>query len=146
MDTIIVKLSLLLGTTARRVPLPGCSSGIANSSNGEIEAGKPVNSVKQFRSFDAMLDLRQLEIIGDHFLQVLLAMKHNGAIDKTREGFTTLCNRLVCSSDPRINHMSDSWMKQLMQRTIENGQTVDDLLRRSAGIPAEGGGTHSTCI
>lgn len=130
------ELSLLLGTIARKVPLPGCSSGIADSSNGEIEAGKLVNSVKQFRSFDAMLDLRQLEIIGDHFLQVLLAMKHNGAIDKTRAGFTALCNRLLCSSDPRINQMPESWMKQLMQRTIAKGQTVDDLLRRSAGIPA----------
>lgn len=130
------ELSLLLGTIARKVPLPGCSSGIADSSNGENEAGKLVNSVKQFRSFDAMLDLRQLEIIGDHFLQVLLAMKHNGAIDKTRAGFTALCNRLLCSSDPRINQMPELWMKQLMQRTIAKGQTVDDLLRRSAGIPA----------
>lgn len=130
------ELSLLLGTIARKVPLPGCSSGIADSSNGEIEAGKLVNSVKQFRCFDAMLDSRQLEIIGDHFLQVLLAMKHNGAIDKTRAGFTALCNRLLCSSDPRINQMPESWMKQLMQRTIAKGQTVDDLLRRSAGIPA----------
>jgi hypothetical protein len=146
MDTIIVKLSLLLGTIARKVPLPGCISGIADNSNGEIEAGKLVSSVKQFRRFDAMLDLRQLEIIGNHFLQFLLAMKHNGAIDKTRAGFTTLCNHLLCSSDPRINQMPESWMKQLMQRKIAKGQTMDDLLRRSAGIPAEGGGTHSTCI
>ena len=48
-----------------------------------------------------MLDLKQLERIGNHFLDVLLKMKHNGAIDKTRAGFTALCNRLLCSNDPR---------------------------------------------
>ena len=39
--------------------------------------------------------------MGAHFLQVLLAMKHNGAIDKTRAGFIALCDRLLRSHDPR---------------------------------------------
>lgn len=32
--------------------------------------------------------------------------------------------------------MTEAWMEQLMARVIAKGQTVDDLLRRSAGIPA----------
>lgn len=32
--------------------------------------------------------------------------------------------------------MTESWMVLLMDRTVAKGQTVDDLLRRSAGIPA----------
>lgn len=32
--------------------------------------------------------------------------------------------------------MIESWMELLMDRTVAKGQTVDDLLRRSAGIPA----------
>lgn len=32
--------------------------------------------------------------------------------------------------------MTERWMEQLMERTTVKGQTVDDLLRRSAGIPA----------
>jgi hypothetical protein len=32
--------------------------------------------------------------------------------------------------------MTESWMVLLMDRTIAKGQTVDDLIRRSAGIPA----------
>ncbi|TQD77162.1 hypothetical protein C1H46_037298 [Malus baccata] len=32
--------------------------------------------------------------------------------------------------------LTESWMEQLMDRTVAKGQTVDDLLRRSAGIPA----------
>ncbi|KAK9682390.1 hypothetical protein RND81_10G070300 [Saponaria officinalis] len=85
---------------------------------------------------DAVLDVNQLEAIGNHFLEVLLKMKHNGAIDKTRAGFTALCNRLLCSDDPRLCQLIESWMDQLMERTVAKGQTVDDLLRRSAGIPA----------
>lgn len=53
------------------------------------------------RTSAAMLEVKQLETIGNHFLEVLLKMKHNGAIDKTRAGFTALCNRLLCSNDPR---------------------------------------------
>ncbi|KAE8651220.1 hypothetical protein Csa_001110 [Cucumis sativus] len=85
---------------------------------------------------EEVLDVKQLKVIGDHFLEVLLKMKHNGAIDKTRAGFTALCNRLLCSDDQRLCKLTESWMDQLMERTTAKGQTVDDLLRRSAGIPA----------
>lgn len=75
-----VQVSLLLGTIIRKVPLP---------------------SSERSDSSDSVLDVEQLETIGNHFLEVLLKMKHNGAIDKTRAGFTALCNRLLCSNDPR---------------------------------------------
>ncbi|KAJ3677358.1 hypothetical protein LUZ60_003082 [Juncus effusus] len=110
------EVSLLFGTIIRKVPLP--SSTNSNPTGTEI------------------LDLVQLETMGDHFLQVLLKMKHNGAIDKTRAGFTALCNRLLCSNDSRLCKMTESWMELLITRTVSKGQTVDDLLRRSAGIPA----------
>ncbi|KAK8951127.1 hypothetical protein KSP39_PZI003019 [Platanthera zijinensis] len=127
------EVSLLLGTIIRKVPLPSFSSPesfkheypLTNNEESEINLDD-----------DGMLDLQQLEAIGSHFLQVLLKMKHNGAIDKTRAGFTALCNRLLCSNDSRLCRMTETWMEQLMERTIAEGQTVDDLLRRSAGIPA----------
>ncbi|KAF7802969.1 thyroid adenoma-associated protein-like protein [Senna tora] len=120
------EVSLLLGTIIRKIPLP--SSTCSDSS----ELGCSSVDTPSFSS-NAVLDLGQLETIGNHFLEVLLKMKHNGAIDKTRAGFTALCNRLLCSNDPRL---TEYWMEQLMNRTIAKGQTVDDLLRRSAGIPA----------
>ncbi|XP_039011306.1 thyroid adenoma-associated protein homolog isoform X2 [Hibiscus syriacus] len=127
------ELSLLLGTIIRKIPLPSYSC------SGSLESGHP-----SYDSTDAsvttisegLLDLKQLEKIGNHFLEVLLKMKHNGAIDKTRAGFTALCNRLLCSNDPMLCKLTESWMEQLMERTVAKGQTVDDLLRRSAGIPA----------
>lgn len=77
-------MSLLLGTIIRKAPLPA----------GELdyEGVSPVHAV---------LDVTQLETIGSHFLEVILKMKHNGAIDKTRAGFTALCNRLLCCNEPR---------------------------------------------
>ncbi|CAJ1946965.1 unnamed protein product [Sphenostylis stenocarpa] len=123
------EVSLLLGTIIRKVPLPSN----ACSDLSELE-GDSVDTAGF--SSDSVLDLKQLKTIGNHFLEVLLKMKHNGAIDKTRAGFTALCNRLLCSSNSRLHRMTESWMEQLMQRTVAKGQVVDDLLRRSAGIPA----------
>lgn len=88
------QISLLLGTIIRKIPLP--SSIPSDSSEACTADGKEITIEP-----DPMLDLQQLETIGNHFLQVLLKMKHNGAIDKTRAGFTALCNRLLCSNDPR---------------------------------------------
>ncbi|KAJ8750271.1 hypothetical protein K2173_014186 [Erythroxylum novogranatense] len=126
------EVSLLLGTIVRKIPLPSNSS---DSSEPEVSFDDATDASKSTTS-NAILDLKQLEQIGDHFLNVLLKMKHNGAIDKTRAGFTALCNRLLCSNDPRLCKLAESWMEQLMERTVAKGQTVDDLLRRSAGIPA----------
>ncbi|XVF60520.1 hypothetical protein PTKIN_Ptkin08bG0054100 [Pterospermum kingtungense] len=127
------ELSLLLGTIIRKIPLPSYSS--SGSSESEHPSSDSVDaSVTEIS--EGMLDLKQLEKIGNHFLEVLLKMKHNGAIDKTRAGFTALCNRLLCSNDPMLCKLVESWMEQLMERTAAKGQSVDDLLRRSAGIPA----------
>lgn len=90
----VLQVSLLLGTIIRKVPLPsGTCSDLSELGGSSVDAAG--------FSSNAMLDLEQLETIGNHFLEVLLKMKHNGAIDKTRAGFTALCNRLLCSNDPR---------------------------------------------
>ncbi|TVU42986.1 hypothetical protein EJB05_09415 [Eragrostis curvula] len=123
------EISLLFGTIIRKIPLPGCSH--SNSSQNGLSDNTEETSMSA-----EILDVEQLETMGEHFLQVLLKMKHNGAIDKTRAGLTALCNRLLCSNDSRLCKMTESWLELLMDRTIAKGQTVDDLLRRSAGIPA----------
>ncbi|XP_073150839.1 uncharacterized protein [Henckelia pumila] len=121
------EVSLLLGTVVRKVPLPTADE--MRNITGYVDN-------ESIAASGAILDVKQLETIGNHFLEVLLKMKHNGAIDKTRAGFTALCNRLLCSNDSRLCKLTETWMDQLMERTVSKGQTVDDLLRRSAGIPA----------
>lgn len=92
-------MSLLLGTIIRKIPLP--TSSLAPLENGDLASAVPDDSV--VGNSESLLDLKQLEKIGDHFLEVLLKMKHNGAIDKTRAGFSALCHRLLCSNDPRYD-------------------------------------------
>lgn len=87
-------MSLLLGTIIRKVPLP---TSDVSESGFQVVHETDLSNTKS----GAMLDLKQLEVIGNYFLEVLLKMKHNGAIDKTRAGFTALCNRLLCSNDSR---------------------------------------------
>ncbi|GAV72332.1 DUF2428 domain-containing protein [Cephalotus follicularis] len=127
------EVSLVLGTIIRKLPLPSSSHSDLSESGGHLPDAADVSIMEKS---DMLLDLKQLERIGSHFLEVLLKMKHNGAIDKTRAGFTALCNRLLCSNDPRLCKLTETWMEQLMDRTVAKGQLVDDLLRRSAGIPA----------
>lgn len=62
-----------------------------------------------------LLNAEQLEAMGAHFLQVLLAMKHNGAIDKTRTGFIALCDRLLRSPDPRLSTCASFTYVHIMQ-------------------------------
>ena len=40
-----------------------------------------------------LLDPQQLAHMGDHFIKVLMTMKHNGAVDKTQAGFIDLVRR-----------------------------------------------------
>jgi hypothetical protein len=56
--------------------------------------------VKRDSGDEGLLDSEQLRQIGDHFVTVLLGMKHNGAIDKTQLGFVALCERLLKCGTP----------------------------------------------
>eukprot|EP00850_Spirogloea_muscicola_P002017 SM000007S20977 [mRNA] locus=s7:1355748:1369992:+ [translate_table: standard] len=133
------EVSLLLGTIVRRVPLPGSeqeallhslrSKGLSKQVRMEAKGKSSVQGLP-------LLNDAQLEEVGNHFLEVLLALKHNGAIDKTRYGFIAVIERLLRSTSPLVNRLPETWLEKLVRRTAAAGQTADDLLRRSAGIPA----------
>lgn len=106
-------MSLLLGTIIRKIPLPRDSE----SSDSDGIYSDVVTSM-----LGAMLDVRQLETIGNHFLEVLLKMKHNGAIDKTRAGFTALCNRLLCSNDRRYVFIYFICMLVLLKLCLQDNE------------------------
>ncbi|XVE68126.1 hypothetical protein DITRI_Ditri09bG0044500 [Diplodiscus trichospermus] len=116
----------------RKIPLPSYSS------SGSLESQHPshdsVDALVTATS-EGMLDLKQLEKIGNHFLEVLLKMKHNGAIDKTSR-LPDYFEVLTSLAGIQNTWLVESWMEQLMERTVAKGQIVDDLPRRSAGIPA----------
>ncbi|CAI5526475.1 unnamed protein product [Closterium sp. Naga37s-1] len=80
--------------------------------------------------------LPPLQQVGDHFVSLLLAMKHNGAVDKTRAGFIALTDRLLRCPSPALNALPRAWLTTLQRRLTAPHQTLTDLIRRSAGLPA----------
>ncbi|KAL3629156.1 hypothetical protein CASFOL_026378 [Castilleja foliolosa] len=119
------EVSLLLGTVIRKVPLPTSDEMRKAITNSTDESGLP---------FNVMLDLQQLQTIGNHFLEVLLKMKHNGAIDKTRAGFTALCNRLLCSNDPIVgkDEFEQTLADLLKENKVDNSGVRFDPSARTA--------------
>ena len=87
------------------------------------------------KSASPLLDPSQLRDAGERLLATLLAMKHNGAIEKTRVGLTCLGERLLRSSDATLSALPKAWLAELFERLEEPNQSVKDLIRRSAGIP-----------
>ena len=87
------------------------------------------------KSASSLLDPSQLRDAGERLLATLLAMKHNGAIEKTRVGLTCLGERLLRSSDATLSALPKAWLAELFERLEEPNQSVKDLIRRSAGIP-----------
>ena len=114
------EVSLLTGELARVVPIPGGANSRALGGE-EKDAG--------------LLDPSQLKAAGEHLLRTLLVMKHNGAIEKTRVGLTSLGERLLRSSRRDLSGLPATWLDDLFRRLEREGQSIKDLIRRSAGIP-----------
>ena len=108
------------GELARVVPIPGGANSRALGGE-EKDAG--------------LLDPSQLKAAGEHLLRTLLVMKHNGAIEKTRVGLTSLGERLLRSSQRDLSGLPATWLDDLFRRLEREGQSIKDLIRRSAGIP-----------
>jgi len=114
------EVSLLTGELARVVPIPGGANSRALGGE-EKDAG--------------LFDPSQLKAAGEHLLRTLLVMKHNGAIEKTRVGLTSLGERLLRSSQRDLSGLPATWLDDLFRRLEREGQSIKDLIRRSAGIP-----------
>ncbi|GMH43329.1 hypothetical protein BSKO_11251 [Bryopsis sp. KO-2023] len=107
------EISALLGTMARVIPMEG--EGI----DGD----------------HVLLTASHLDVIGRHFMTALIRMKHNGAVDKTGVGFQELCKRLLQCGDQDKQRLPSKWMDALFSRILEKGQSRDDIVRRSGGLP-----------
>jgi len=74
---------------------------------------------------------------GAQLVDTLLVTKHNGVVDKARQGLVQLSARLLqlgqdhgdCADAPRM------WVDALLDRLEDPSQGVRDLIRRSAGLP-----------
>lgn len=101
--------SLLLAALARVLPLG--------------DAGAPLESA-------------QLRSAGDRLLALLLALKHNGAVDRARAAFLALCQRLLAAPEPGLAALPAGWLRDALAFLRRPGQGRSDIVRRSAGLPA----------
>ncbi|GLC36743.1 hypothetical protein PLESTB_000787500 [Pleodorina starrii] len=83
----------------------------------------------------AMLGFSQLRRVGDLLVRLLFEMKHNGAVDKTSLALTAVAERLLRASAPELNGMPRPWLEACIRRVLARGQSRDDIVRRSAGLP-----------
>jgi hypothetical protein len=126
-------VSLLIGTLARRLPLPGASSSSSAAPGSSPE--QPQQPDLSSSSSD-MLQPQQLAQLGDLLLSLLLSMKHNGAVEKSQPGVLWLAEQLLQSPRSDLNGLPAGWLARCMARVQQPGQCRDDIVRRSAG------GTH----
>ncbi|KAK3280677.1 hypothetical protein CYMTET_11497 [Cymbomonas tetramitiformis] len=82
-----------------------------------------------------LLDAEQLGRTGSTFLEALLAIKHSGALEKMRMGFSGLAQRLLNSSRDGLRQLPSEWLDRLLAHLHAPNQSLDDVTRRSAGIP-----------
>ena len=137
------EVSLLVGALSRAAPVEGDDEDAAAGGSPEASSDderddddkKKGRRRPRKKSASPLLDPSQLRDAGERLLATLLAMKHNGAIEKTRVGLTCLGERLLRSSDATLSALPKAWLAELFERLEEPNQSVKDLIRRSAGIP-----------
>lgn len=138
--------SLLIGTLAVRLPLPkstAVGSLRPDAQGSSLQAGSEANGVpgsQQRQQQQQLIECQQLEQLGSLQLSMLLSMKHNGAVEKSQAGFIALLERLLESPEVCLNQLPRRWLGQCLDRVQQQGQSRDDIVRRSAGKAVCGGG------
>ncbi|XP_070074815.1 tRNA (32-2'-O)-methyltransferase regulator THADA isoform X2 [Drosophila takahashii] len=100
---------------------------------GELVQRAPLEDEQQEDDF--LLSSKQLEAIGELFLQLLAETKHRGAFEQAYVGFTMLCRRLWHSEAVHLNRLPGQWVSEAM--AMVSGEASNHLCstRRSAGMP-----------
>jgi hypothetical protein len=129
--TSVKEVSLLIGTLARRLPLPGASS--SNATTDGTQQQQQQQAFAGSSSSSDMLQPQQLAQLGDLLLSLLLSMKHNGAVEKSQPGFLWLAEQLLQSPRGDLNSLPSDWLARCLARVQQLGQCRDDIVRRSAG-------------
>lgn len=78
----------------------------------------------------------QVRSIGEHFVDSLCTLKHNGATRKLEQRFEAVCKRLLRQQDAGLAALPQLWLQRVLAFLQRPGQTRSDIVRRSAGVPS----------
>ena len=125
--TTLKEVAATAAALASAIPLPAADDdGDGDGGSGTAAAaGAP----------PPLLTAAQLEAAGAALLELLLVLKHNGAVDKVQSQFAVLCGRLLRAEAPGLRRLPAAWMRRALQHMARPGQGLDDIVRRSAGLP-----------
>lgn len=157
--TTVKATCLLLGALSSQLPLPsiaakqqakghGTNSERNGSKDGSHHAGAAEAGVSNSATLPSLpatkggahlngplVSAPQLHSIGSALLRSLLRMKHTGALEACQGGLVTLCGRLLRCSDPAVNTLPARWLGTCFDWLHHQGQCLDDIVRRSGGLP-----------
>ncbi|GIL79887.1 hypothetical protein Vretifemale_9023, partial [Volvox reticuliferus] len=146
--TTVKEVSLVLATMVRHMPLPTPASSAGGTDRAaaadtdadaaDAPAGSPPQAATDLtQPADAanMLTCDQLRRVGELLLRLLFEMKHNGAVDKTSLALTAVSERLLRATAPELHGLPRPWLEACIRRVLAPGQSRDDIVRRSAGLP-----------
>ncbi|MEW5307274.1 MAG: hypothetical protein WDW36_009681 [Sanguina aurantia] len=108
--TSMKEVGLMVGSLAQKLPMPG-------------------EGARQWAN------LCRLASLGGTLLSAMLAMKHNGTVEKAAIGMGMLASVLMHTASPALNALPGLWMDRCLARVVEAGQCRDDVTRRSSGLP-----------
>ncbi|GLI68266.1 hypothetical protein VaNZ11_012621, partial [Volvox africanus] len=138
---------LVLATLVRHMPLPTMASSASGADRAaavdadaiETPVVKPPlpAAAELIPTTDVanMLTCEELRRMGGLLLRLLFEMKHNGAVDKTSLALTAVSERLLRATAAELHGLPQSWLEACIGRVLAPGQSRDDIVRRSAGLP-----------
>ncbi|MEW5310713.1 MAG: hypothetical protein WDW38_002483 [Sanguina aurantia] len=118
--TSMKEVGLMVGSLAQKLPMPEWVPGSQASG-----VAAPLR----------LVDEQQLASLGGTLLSAMLAMKHNGTVEKAAIGMGMLASVLMHTASPALNALPGLWMDRCLARVVEAGQCRDDVTRRSSGLP-----------
>ena len=98
------------------------------------EVGLLVGALSSKTKHTDLLSGDALKHLGEYLISVMLEVKHAGAIDKTRIGLTTLCERLLDDYDVAERNLSAlpmRWLTILLNEEIVNKSKIKHERSRS---------------
>ncbi|CAG9466485.1 unnamed protein product [Pedinophyceae sp. YPF-701] len=125
----IKEAALLVAEVARQLPAPEDRT-IDPPGEGGSEPQR-----KRPAAPDDLLPAEVLLSVGEMLMHTMRESKHRGALEKTGLALQVVATSLRRSRSPALSRVPDEWERATLAHIRRPGQGLDDVTRRSAGLP-----------
>lgn len=133
---VIKSASQLLSTIINNAPIENYNTVSNSNSSGSGEATtktKAANTKKENEDLPYILTYDQIITGSNYFRSLLESVRHHGAFVSVYPGYTTLCELMLRSPQPKYSTLPKAWLDESLEM-VKNSTTIS-VTRRSAGIP-----------